>query len=175
MLKAAFALNDLHKINDGCVAEIENLQLRSLSGWGQPSRTTLHGILHLLARCRAIWEYRLTSRRRLYPFVEDHVNKRTMYLNIGDSYFVSDACARFAHNFMFAQPQHLRQTSAVLVKMFPELNGMGGAWCIQFLSGSNTDMERLTTRVISYKVVGLPVCILSAYMWCLQWHEDTAS
>ena len=131
------------------MAEIENL----MSGWGQPSRTTLYGILHLLAGCRAVWEYRLTSRRRLYPFVEDHVNKRTTYLNIGDSYFVSDARARFAHNFMFAQPQHIWQTSAVLVKMFPKLNGIGGAWCIQFLSGSNTYVERLTTRVISYKVV----------------------
>ena len=93
-------LNDLHGGNDGCMAEIENL----MSGWGQPSRTTLYGILHLLAGCRAVWEYRLTSRRRLYPFVEDHVNKRTTYLNIGDSYFVSDARARFAHNSMFAQP-----------------------------------------------------------------------
>ena len=124
-LKAAFALNDLHGGNDGCMAEIENL----MSGWGQPSRTTLYGILHLLTGCRAVWEYRLTSRRRLYPFIEDHVNKRTTYLNIGDSYFVSDARARFAHNSMFAQPQHIWQTSAVLVKMFPELNGIGGAWC----------------------------------------------
>ena len=125
-LKASFALNDLHERIDGCVAEIENLQLGS---WSQPSRTILHGILHLLAGCRAVWEYRLTSRRRLYySVVDDHVNKRTTHLDIKDSYFVSDARARFAHDSLFAQPQHILQTSAVLVKVFPYLNGIGGAW-----------------------------------------------
>ena len=50
-LNAAFALNDLHERIDGCVAEIENLQLES---WSQPSRTILHGIPHLLTGCREL-------------------------------------------------------------------------------------------------------------------------
>ena len=53
---------------------------------------------------------------------------------------MSNARARFAHNALFAQPQHILQTSAVLVKMFPRSNGIGGAWL--FINHVGTLMKR---------------------------------
>ena len=59
-----------------------------------------------------------------------HVNKRITYLHIGDSDFASDE-PKDRDGFLyhsFVQPRRILQTAAVLVKMFPELNGIGGAW-----------------------------------------------
>ena len=52
-LKAAFALNYFHmKEMATAWPRLRSLQLGSLSGsWDQLSGITLHGILHLLARC----------------------------------------------------------------------------------------------------------------------------
>lgn len=138
-LKAAFALNDEHmKEMAAAWPRLRSLQLGSLSGWDQPSGITLHGILHLLAGCREL-EYlgisidvSPTSLPPLSMITPQHVNKRITYLHIGDSYFVSgdsDAPDWFTHDPLFAQRgRHISQTAAVLVKMFPKLNGIGGAW-----------------------------------------------
>ena len=136
-LKAAFALNDLHmKEMAAAWPRLRSLQLGSLSGWGQPSEITLHGILHLLAGCREL-EYlgisidvSPTSVPLLSMITPQHVNKHITYLHIGDSDFASDE-PKDRDGFLyhsFVQPRRILQTAAVLVKMFPELNGIGGAW-----------------------------------------------
>ena len=145
--KAVFALTDVHmKEMATAWPRLRSLQLGSLSGWGQPSGITLHGILHLLAGCREL-EYlgisidvSPTSLPPLSTITPQHVNKRITYLHIGDSNFVpgnSDARARFLYDPLFAQRYIISQTAAVLVKMFPELNGIGGAWLYTTLHQPN--------------------------------------
>ena len=136
-LKVAFALNDLHmKEMAAAWPRLRSLQLGSLSGWGQPCGITLHGILHLLAGCREL-EYlgisidvSPTSFPLLSMITPQHVNKHITYLHIGDSVFVPEEPKdpdRFLYRGIM-QHQRILQTAAVLVKMFPELNGIGGAW-----------------------------------------------
>lgn len=118
-LKAAFALNDLN-IKEMAAAwpRLRSLQLGSPSGWGQRSGITLHGILHLLAGCRELeylgisMDISPASLPPLSMITPQHANKRITYLHVGDSFFTSDG----------------PKTAAVLVKMFPDLNGIGGAW-----------------------------------------------